>query len=685
MTGPASRAHAICVGVLNFEPAHPVASAEADAARLHRRLLARGVRSHLLVGPRACKEKIASTIHRIGREANPGEQLIFYFSGHGGQEPIPGVGARRLSQYLGLHGTERLTNRQLAALLAPLFSLRLLLVLDACSSEGMWSEPDGLGGVRPKHAPPVHLVASSGVGRSDTTWGDEGSHFTVEFVECVEALPGPAPFGQLSRALEERFKARTGRRLISRAHPESGVDAMVSLGVAPRAIENGSIQAHVLSDLPRFSHYGLLFFRAEPGASLKESIRGLGIAPTSDSIVRSESAGLRVAYGVSFTYRGLQELGAPDLHRLPQGDAEPRYRADVAERFGGTIPAALGPEKAFEVGARRRSDTVTNNPRQGVGSTSQWRFGNSFPSEPHGLVIVGVPDASLLGGEIQRVCSAAPALSWHVETGYRPHEKREAFGFVDGLAKPGIAARLGASSGEASSLVPRDATSVHSPETLLVAARADQGDWWENGSFLVYQRLNQDRQAFRESLAEAARQLRVSVEQMAAYVMGRTFDGAPICHRYVRHRESESSPQELRNHECDAFDFGAGGCPAFAHIRRANPRLESDAPVPLYRRSLRFFSDAAVGRAEEGLHFLCYQSSIGEQYEAVMRWLAKGVDARGRGPLDTLLGRSRKAPYPTVRSFEIGGVAFPLREFVYTSGGAYLFAPTLPGYAALLS
>jgi Dyp-type peroxidase family len=387
--------------------------------------------------------------------------------------------------------------------------------------------------------------------------------------------------------------------------------------------------------------------------------------------------GLSTAYALSLTYCGLRALGVPDLSELPQGSSGNNYDPDLAARYHGTLPPGYA-DKAFEQGARRRSDEATHDPVSGPGSPANWAFGNKRSNEPLGLLIVSTKTREALDTEVTRLKQLSNDLEWHVEIGYRPRDRREVFGFVDGPARPGIAARLRVSGGNWSGIVPRGASQVFPLSSLLIDTPAPK--WARLGSFLVYRRMNQNAQTFRNDIEAAAAATGRTQDEMAHAILGRTRDGVSITRLEMRDGAA------LPNTEADAVDYSKGRCPAFAHAKKCNPRDEEADPVPLFRRSVVFKDKDGQGAVEEeGLHFFCYQASIGEQYEAVSRWLNVGDKDEPARNVDALLGRPEKCPLSMSREFELDGKKFTLGEFAHTTGGAYLFAPTLSGLHSLLS
>jgi Dyp-type peroxidase family len=235
--------------------------------------------------------------------------------------------------------------------------------------------------------------------------------------------------------------------------------------------------------------------------------------------------------------------------------------------------------------------------------------------------------------------------------------------------------------------------------------------WADDGSFLVFRRLNQDYAAFWAFLADEATRLGMTPEAVGALVVGRWRSGAPVI-RTARSRPAgpgRDDPDLGRDREAsNDFDFSGAparghayengqdplglACPASAHIRKVNPRAgytdqggqEDTLTRLILRRGIPFgplFVDAP--RQERGLHFLCYQTSIVDQFEFLTRvWSNSPVAPRGGG-IDLAVGQ-HEDPSRTAFLARPGGAraTVPVTAglpFVVATGGEYLFAPSKDG------
>ena len=253
------------------------------------------------------------------------------------------------------------------------------------------------------------------------------------------------------------------------------------------------------------------------------------------------------------------------------------------------------------------------------------------------------------------------------------------FGFMDGTADPHIDPRKGGV------LYPNV---VQLGEVLLgysnAADEASNRIWpangarnkevlekfLKNGSFLVIRKLRQDRQVLEDIVEQAIATNRgLKRELLLAKMVGRWPEGSTD--------DSKNSIVGIalatNKFGTDTNDFNFNGdedklgmaCPYLAHMRRANPRSQLEAERPLgarppriFRRGMSYGPTITLDSSKiptqdsfkqnRGLMFMCYNASIGEQFEVVQRWLAGGNSSGAySGQSDPLVG----VPEPGRRRF----------------------------------
>ena len=251
--------------------------------------------------------------------------------------------------------------------------------------------------------------------------------------------------------------------------------------------------------------------------------------------------------------------------------------------------------------------------------------------------------------------------------------------------------------------------------------------WAALGSYLVCRRLRQDVPAFWQFAIGAAALLGISAQTFASLLVGRWPSGAPIMRTPAADNAALASDIWANNHFIfndttrpsmlrpipgyagDTFPQAAADllgtvCPHFAHIRKTNPRdIATDLGKPhdsmlrmILRRGIPF-GDPIVGvkkptpkllRQERGLMFICYGSSIEDQFELLTRRWSNSPIQPDFGGHDPIIGQSDRngvrerfidVPAPSGnRRIKLTG------EWVLPTGGGYFFAPPIEAIAGVL-
>jgi deferrochelatase/peroxidase EfeB len=216
------------------------------------------------------------------------------------------------------------------------------------------------------------------------------------------------------------------------------------------------------------------------------------------------------------------------------------------------------------------------------------------------------------------------------------------------------------------------------------------------GSYLVFRKLEQNVQAFREARNGLAAALGVSPDDAAALAVGRYRDGRPVLPASVLETGADPNDFSFKS------DPNAALCPYQAHIRKTNPRGDLAANIPgqtdeneralrIIRRGVTYGArpDLAPGStlpppaSGVGLHFMCYAQRL---LQFVIQ--QDGADSNdfvktGVGP-DATLGHSDS---PAPQQWPLNGAPaakqFLMANFVTMRGGEYFFAPS-PTFLASL-
>ena len=404
--------------------------------------------------------------------------------------------------------------------------------------------------------------------------------------------------------------------------------------------------------------------------------------------------------------------------------------ADIVEAFSAEFVSGMGGDASR---ARRLGDV-------GASAPGQWQWGTGA-RVPHVLVLLYALPGQLDAWQrfIEAQCAAGfDTLARLPCSDLRDHEP---FGFRDGISQPqpdwkrerpardaeqpgysnlaclgefllGYPNEYGGYTDRPVLAAQRDAQAL--PRAEDAPDRADLG---RNGSYLVLRQLRQDVQGFWQWVDHQAGGDPVRREELAAAMVGRTLQGAPL---------ANAAAQDLNDFTYDEDPRGAH-CPLGAHVRRANPRTGDLPPgepgiVSWLKRTLGFDAQAldqdlvastrfhrllrrgreygaAVPLAQAlvapsgdadptGLHFICLGASIARQFEFVQSaWLSathfNGLQNQSDPLLGTRLAASDGTPTDGFSIPQADGPAQRLQglpQFVSVLGGAYFF---LPGIRAL--
>jgi Dyp-type peroxidase family len=490
------------------------------------------------------------------------------------------------------------------------------------------------------------------------------------------------------------------------------------------------IQGDILAGLGRRVE-ALIFFVSGQRSLCKKWLRGLvpRIATTAEVLATRPRGhgGRRAPHGVwinvSFSWQALLRLCA-DADRF----TDPAFREGLARR------------------ANLLGDPVEESSE---GHPQQWRVGGPG-READGVLLVAGDDRRAVrraAAELeQSLWSTGGGRVLFIETGARLAGRgagNEHFGFRDEVSQPGVRGLL-------PGIPPQPLTPRHSPNDLdhgkpgqiLVwpgefvfgypgqdprgTLRSPGPDllsdacppWARHGSFLVVRRLRQDVYAFHRFVRDSARRLGIPPARLAAQLIGRWPSGSSL----VSAAEGGSAPAEEML--LDAFvyhgsDPQAGGdvlaadpagirCPISAHVRRMHPRdirsREGNTfPNPsdtqthrLLRRGIPYGQPSRSSPevpvedgVDRGLLFLCYQTSIEEQFEFVVRrWANEPNFPEPLSGHDPLIGQNPRSERRK-RTFRVAagddGTLTTDLEWVVPTGGGYFFAPSITALRLLSS
>ncbi len=415
------------------------------------------------------------------------------------------------------------------------------------------------------------------------------------------------------------------------------------------------------------------------------------------------------AVNVAFTSNGLTRLGLTD-------DTLGEFSTEFREGIAGT---------------KHRQRLLGDS---GESSPEKWQWGGPGNQEAHVLLMLYGRDERVLSTLMneQRGLSTTSGLELieQLDTNWLPHEK-EHFGFRDGVSRTAIEG-LHSNAPPIDTIAPGEFVlghlnaykqytqrpllhEEHDPDRILPQAPDEptRRDLGMNGSYLVFRQLSQDVGRFWQYCEDKTRRRDGTTHppdsiRLASKMVGRWPGGAPLVKSPHTDDPALSADNDFLYHGSD--DKHGLKCPIGAHIRRTNPRdsLEPDpgsirsievgkrhriirrgrtygAPVAA---SMDIADIVAAGDApgERGLHFICFNTHIGRQFEFIQHtWLNNpGFDGLYEDD-DPLVGDRGSSHGKTAGAFTIQ--ADPVRtrvtgmpRFVQVRGGGYFF---LPGIRAL--
>jgi len=396
---------------------------------------------------------------------------------------------------------------------------------------------------------------------------------------------------------------------------------------------------------------------------------------------------------IGFTFRGLEKLELPRPYL--------RVFQEKAKAFA---------DGAYPRAAQRLADTGA--------SASQWWDECFQPDHAHVLLCVhadGERELDLFTEALEQIPGAAGLDGWkaaldgcHLRAG--GNERTAHFGFRDGVSNPAIkgfhlresAPQSQHAAGEFVLGYENDnefnpwllVNPGPSPNPWLPPSARVRPQFFCNGSFAAFRKIEQHEAEFRAFVADAAAKLGESPEYVKAKLAGRWDDGS-VLQPGQKRAPVPASGADGRPHSADLnnFDFSRDpngeGCPFGAHIRRMNPRADPVVPLrrrPLARRGMPYGPSFDIAReAKRGLLGLFFCASLEDQFEHLLaEWgnaNPMGPDNRGNAK-DPLIGKHENPgavfdiPVQGERLSQLDGFT----PFVTTRGTLYAF---YPGLAAL--
>jgi Dyp-type peroxidase family len=489
-------------------------------------------------------------------------------------------------------------------------------------------------------------------------------------------------------------------------------DALTPQNLTASAVTNidlDQIQGDVLIGLQKFAEQ-FLFFEIKDTPGFKALLRK------------------KIAHRITTT-RTVQEREFHLRDHKNQGNTAPLPNIGVnlgftAGGIGKLIPATnngktLG-DASFATGAKGQAKSL-GDPVDGGGNPTTWvpEFLNATIDGV--FLITGGSDAvvSAEAKALLSILGATVAASFQENGDVRPglEKGHEHFGWLDGVSQPGINGLTTPFPGQRllnPGLFAFGYGPTANPALPLM----------KNGSFMVFRRLKQLVPEFDDYQLTQAAALGMDPVLLGARLVGRWKSGAPI-ELTPAQDDTTMGPDPQRNNNFDfSDDQGERRCPFGAHIRKTNPRADfglsnkagvdpqaTDVdPHRIMRAGIPFgpevsVAEAATGKTatDRGLMFVCYQTSIPNQFEFVqIKWANNpGFIFGKKHPdgsavtvgFDPIIGQNATPPRARtmdepVPNYPTGNVRSTLNEpsdFIVPTAAGYFFVPSIEALTNELS
>jgi Dyp-type peroxidase family len=442
----------------------------------------------------------------------------------------------------------------------------------------------------------------------------------------------------------------------------------------------------------------------------KHRRRGLHPADVQGNVLQpyglATSAHLFVHVGSAEGGRAVLRAALDDVTSGASWATKPASTLNVSFTHGGLtalgVPAAVLASfpDAFRQGMAARAELLGDTGRSAPG---KWEPGLGT-GQAHILFTVNAAGDDECDAAVAKLaeCFAANDVTIVTEQrGRRLPDRKEHFGYCDGVGQPAIEGTGGPTRGEG------DVGTFHHWHGLPVGeifhghidadcypSPGPAPPFDRDGTFKVWRKLYEDAATFRGWIAEQSAQLGIDEVLLRAKLIGRWPDASPLALTPDR-----PDPQMAADpNSVNAFDYSddtAGlRCPLGAHIRRTNPRSglgfgdALSARQRIIRRGMTYGPPMADDCTDDdgvdrGIFFVAYMADIERQYEFIQaNWCNDGDAVNVGHDRDPFVGRASGD-----HKFTIPGATpkfvHPLPELVVTRGGEYLWVPSMRSLAIL--
>lgn len=465
-------------------------------------------------------------------------------------------------------------------------------------------------------------------------------------------------------------------------------------------LEINDIQGLVIRGYSNLPAADFLILSITDGAAAKK-----WLADIQKDITAGHQKPKDIAVHIAFSFEGLKQLGLDRaaLNSFPmelEDGMTTRHKQQFLGDFGNSAP-------------------------------DNWEWGGRSNEPVHILLMIYAKDAETLDARTQAYLAQVPQsglkLLTHLGTTVL-YERKEHFGFRDGISQPTIKG-LSRSDSDENCVEPGEfilgykngydqftpspyVAPAADPKNLLPKSSVNgMRDLGKNGTYIVFRQMKQDVSLFWKYMDKATQNTDGSTNEpamikLAAQMVGRWPNGTPIvvCPDGERPHMEDDNNFDFRNSDPHGLK-----CPFASHIRRSNPKdsLDTDRKTSISvsnkHRILRRGRSYGPPIAEtlkpidclnatkcdddRGLHFICLGADIGRQFEFVQNaWINNPKFNGLYEERDAITGNHHNPQDPrTTGTFAVQHPGLRVRytdipEFVTIRGGAYFF---MPGIKAL--
>ncbi|MBI3160846.1 MAG: Dyp-type peroxidase [Chloroflexi bacterium] len=265
---------------------------------------------------------------------------------------------------------------------------------------------------------------------------------------------------------------------------------------------------------------------------------------------------------------------------------------------------------------------------------------------------------------------------------------REHFGYRDGISQPGLEGTTLPRPGQ-EMVRPGEFVLGYQNEYDLLTPMPEPRALGQNGTYLVYRKLEQDVAAFNRFLDEQSGANPEVRERLAAKLLGRWPSGAPLALAPEKDDPALAADDRRNNDFHYAADDPYGyRTPLGAHIRRSNPRdgLEKNPRLSaitsrrhrIIRRGRPYGPPYSpeTAAARRGLLFVAINTDIRRQFEFVQQvWLNDPKFAGLHTDKDPFATNHDGDNTLTIQRHPVRKVVRDLPRFVTVRAGGYFFVP----------